>query len=54
MYHHPSPETIQRLLKRHIPYLDTKEEGDIRILYIGPFRILQTSSGRIGLLHAGE
>ncbi len=35
IYHHPSPETIQNLLTRHIPYLDTKEEGDITIVCIG-------------------
>lgn len=40
IYHHPSPETLQRLLKRHIPYLDTKDHGDISILFIGPLRLL--------------
>jgi len=50
IYHHPSPETIQRLLKRHIPYLDTKEHGDISILMIGPLRVLITSDGFVDLL----
>lgn len=44
IYHHPSPETIQRLLKRHIPYLDTKDHGDISIVFIGPWRLLLTSA----------
>jgi beta-lactamase superfamily II metal-dependent hydrolase len=50
IYHHPSPETVQRLLKRHIPYLDTKEHGDISILMIGPLRVLITSDGFVDLL----
>ena len=50
IYHHPSPETIQRLLKRHIPFLDTKEHGDISILMIGPLRVLITSDGFVDLL----
>lgn len=50
IYHHPSPEVIQRLLARHIPYLDTKEEGDITFLFLGRFCILFTSSHRFALL----
>ncbi len=50
IYHHPSPETVQRLLKRHIPYLDTKEHGDISILMIGPLRLLITSDWFVDLL----
>ena len=51
IYHHPSPDTIQRLLKRHIPYLDTKVEGDITILCL-PFHLnlLITSRGTISFL----
>ncbi|MBR4162757.1 MAG: hypothetical protein IKR11_04480 [Solobacterium sp.] len=48
IYHHPSPVVIQRLLKRHIPYFDTKEEGDISIFFLPGFCVLLTSSGRIG------
>lgn len=50
IYHHPSEETVQRLLKRHIPYLDTKDHGDISIFMIGPLRLLVTADGIIDLL----
>lgn len=50
IYHHPSPEVIQKLLKRHIPYLDTKEEGDITIFHLFGFNILFTASNKIGLI----
>ncbi len=50
IYHHPSSEVIQRLLKRHIPYFDTKEEGDIAILSIWKWNFLITSKGTISLL----
>lgn len=50
IYHHPSEETIQKLLKRHIPYFNTKEEGDITILCFYHFNLFITSSFRIGLL----
>ena len=53
LYHHPSPVVIQRLLERHIPYLLTREEGDISIVAIGPFNVLVTSSGTIGLVPRG-
>ena len=50
IYHHPSEETIQKLLKRHIPYFNTKEEGDITILCFSHFNLFITSSFHIGLL----
>ena len=50
IYHHPSDETLQRLLKRHIPYLNTNEHGDITIVCIGPFNILMTSQRTIQLI----
>lgn len=50
IYHHPSPETIQKLLKRHIPYFDTKEEGDITILFLPHGNLLVTSSGKIAII----
>lgn len=50
IYHHPSPEVIQRLLKRHIPYFDTKEKGDITILSIWKWNLLITSRGSISIL----
>ena len=50
IYHHPSPVTIQKLLKRHIPYLDTKEEGDITILFFPHFNLLVTSAGKIAII----
>lgn len=50
IYHHPSEETVQKLLKRHIPYFNTKEEGDITILCFYHFNIFITSSFHIGLL----
>lgn len=50
IYHHPSDETVQRLLKRHIPYLDTKDHGDISIVMIGPLSVLITSDGIVDVL----
>lgn len=50
IYHHPSEEVIQKLLKRHIPYLDTKTRGDITIISIFQFNVLITSNFEIALL----
>ena len=50
IYHHPSAETLERLAKRHIPYLDTKWEGDITILCLPYFNFLITSSGKIAIM----
>lgn len=50
MYHHPSPEVIQKLLKRHIPYFHTLEDGDLSILSVGRVNLLLTSSGKVGIL----
>ncbi|MDD6369714.1 MBL fold metallo-hydrolase, partial [Galactobacillus timonensis] len=53
LYHHPSPIVIQRLLKRHIPYVLTREQGDITVFAIGPFNVLVTSHPTIGLIARG-
>lgn len=50
IYHHPSEEVIQRLLKRHIPYLITREEGDISIFGIFRKNLLLTSSRKIAIM----
>ncbi len=50
IYHHPSPEVIQRLNNRRIPYLDTKEEGDITIVCLLRFNLLLTASGKIAII----
>lgn len=50
IYHHPSEEVIQKLLKRHIPYLDTKTSGDITIVCIFGFNVLITSNWSVALL----
>ena len=50
IYHHPSPETIERLNKRHIPYLDTKEEGDISVFCLPGCCLLLTSRLHFELL----
>lgn len=50
LYHHPSPETIQKLLKRHVPYFDTKEEGDITILFLPHCNLLVTSQGKVAII----
>lgn len=50
IYHHPAPEVIDRLAKRHIPWFDTKEEGDISIFFFCGLRILVTSRGTAALL----
>ncbi|MCR5450221.1 MAG: MBL fold metallo-hydrolase [Solobacterium sp.] len=50
MYHHPSEQTLQRLLQRHIPYLNTREEGDITIVCLPVCNLLVTASGKFALL----
>lgn len=50
MYHHPHPDVIQRLLKRHIPYLDTYDEGDIMLVALPFTTLLVTSNGSIGFV----
>jgi beta-lactamase superfamily II metal-dependent hydrolase len=50
IYHHPSPATVQRLLQRHIPYLDTKTEGDITILFLPESNLLLSSKGSVGII----
>lgn len=50
IYHHPSPEVVQRLLSRHIPYVDTKEEGDITFLFLGKWCFMITAAGHIAMV----
>lgn len=50
IYHHPSPTTIQKLLKRYIEYFDTKEEGDISILMFPVTNLLITADGKLGII----
>ena len=50
IYHHPSPEVVERLNDRRIPYLDTKEEGDITILCLPGLNLLLTASGKIAII----
>lgn len=50
IYHHPSPETIQKMLKRHIEYFDTKEEGDISILMLPGMNLMITAGGKLGII----
>ena len=50
LYHHPSEQTLQRLLQRHIPYLNTREEGDITIICLPMCNLLVTASGKFALL----
>ncbi|MDO4194382.1 MAG: hypothetical protein Q4D24_13905, partial [Erysipelotrichaceae bacterium] len=50
LYHHPSEQTLQRLLQRHIPYLNTLEEGDITIVCLPVCNLLVTASGKFALL----
>jgi beta-lactamase superfamily II metal-dependent hydrolase len=50
IYHHPSPETIQKLLKRHIEYFDTKEEGDLSILMFPGLNFMITAGGKLGII----
>ncbi|MBO7703931.1 MAG: MBL fold metallo-hydrolase [Solobacterium sp.] len=50
IYHHPSPAVIDRLNSRRIPYLDTKEEGDISIFCFPGFNVLLTASGKIAII----
>lgn len=50
MYHHPSEEVIQRLLKRHIPYFDTKTEGDIAVISLPGVNLLLCASGKVAII----
>ncbi len=50
LYHHPHPETIQKLLERRIPFLNTRTAGEIRILCIGRCNVILTSGGVFGIL----
>lgn len=50
LYHHPSDQMIQRLLKRHIPYFNTYECGDMTVLCMFRFNILMTSTGIVHVL----
>ncbi|MCH4020053.1 MAG: MBL fold metallo-hydrolase [Erysipelotrichaceae bacterium] len=54
LYHHPSEEVLQRLLQRHIPWFNTREQGDIQIQAIGPWNCLLTAAGRIGIIRTDE
>ena len=49
IYHHPSPETVQSFLKRHIPYFDTKTEGDISVFFLFGHAVLLCSSGTFAI-----
>ena len=51
IYKHPSIQVINKLNKRHIPYLDTKQVGDISIFFIGKLNILVTSNYYITVLN---
>lgn len=50
IYHHPHPDTVRRLRQRHIPFLDTKDEGDITILCLPGMNLLVTSKGKIAII----
>ncbi|MDD6259389.1 MAG: MBL fold metallo-hydrolase [Erysipelotrichaceae bacterium] len=50
IYHHPSEETMQKLLKRHIPYCLTRDAGDIRIVFLPFGTFLITSEGNTAFL----
>ena len=50
LYHHPSADTLQRYLARHIPYIYTFEQGDMTILCIFRWNVLITSSGQVGIV----
>lgn len=51
LYHHPSSIVVNRMKERHIPYLNTYEEGDITILCLPYCNLLVTSSGYVTVLH---
>ena len=46
------PDVIQRLLKRHIPYFLTREEGDMTILCVSRWNLFITSSAKAALIPA--
>ncbi len=50
IYHHPSPKVITRLNARRIPWLDTKQEGDISIFCFPFFNVLLTADGKIDII----
>lgn len=52
LYHHPNINVIDRLNKRNIKYLDTKEEGDISIFFLNNINILLTSNKTISIMES--
>ncbi|MBR2676742.1 MAG: MBL fold metallo-hydrolase [Solobacterium sp.] len=50
IYHHPNPNVITRFNARRIPWLDTKQEGDISILCFPFFNVLLTAGGKIDII----
>ncbi|MBQ9328400.1 MAG: hypothetical protein IJ225_07680 [Solobacterium sp.] len=50
IYHHPSNEVIERLNDRRIPYLVTREDGDLMILCFPGFNLLLTASLKIDII----
>lgn len=50
IYHHPSNEVLQNLVFHRIPFLITKEDGDIRICAIWGMNLCITASGKIAII----
>lgn len=53
LYHHPSKEVVQRLLKRRIPFFDTKTDGDLALTFLPFGNVFFTSEGTLLFLPGG-
>lgn len=50
LYHHPHPDVIKRFESSHIPYLNTRQEGDISIFSLFSVNFILTSRGKIAIM----
>ncbi len=50
IYHHPDYRVLKRLENAHVPYLLTREEGDISIFFLPRMNLLVTAQGKIDII----
>ena len=50
IYHNPDYRVLKRLENAHVPYLLTREEGDISIFFLPRMNLLVTAQGKIDII----
>lgn len=50
IYGHPHTETLKTLYQLRIPFVQTSASGDIRVLVLGKFQLLLSSSRQFGII----